>query len=59
MTTRTNLCRNHGQSMNMTKDAGHSPGLQRLRDLHAVFIDALDRKLAVATTVTILEERIC
>jgi hypothetical protein len=34
--------------LNMTKQAGHSPELQRLRDLHAVFLDALDGKLIQA-----------
>ncbi|KAL0929924.1 uncharacterized protein CTRU02_215133 [Colletotrichum truncatum] len=34
--------------MNMTEDVGHSPELQRLRDLNAVYFDALDHKLAVA-----------
>ncbi|KND88298.1 hypothetical protein TOPH_07103 [Tolypocladium ophioglossoides CBS 100239] len=34
--------------MNMTKKAGHTAELQRLADLHAVFMDAMDGKLILA-----------
>lgn len=34
--------------MNMTKDAGHTPEIQRLTDLHTVFNDALNGKLVLA-----------
>lgn len=34
--------------MNMTKKAGHAAELQRLADLHAVFLDAMDGKLVLA-----------
>ncbi|KAH0598266.1 hypothetical protein MHUMG1_03561 [Metarhizium humberi] len=34
--------------MNMTKKAGHTAELQRLVDLHAVFLDAMDGKLVLA-----------
>lgn len=34
--------------MNMTKKAGHTAELQRLADLHAVLMDAMNGKLILA-----------
>lgn len=34
--------------MNMTKEAGHTPEIQRLIDLHAVYNDAMDGQLILA-----------